>query len=233
VHGADVADVDVLIGGFPCQDISNAGTTHVGGLKGLEGERSGLWSEFYRLVGELQPRWVVVENVGAITVRGLSEVLADLAAGGFDADWAVIPASSVGAPHHRNRLFIVGWRRVRFAHEMSVCDCCEEPWCDECGEHYADCQHPGPHSWDDVLSDPDSEGLEGHVGSILAQPEAWRSDADAARSAWGDAAPRVCGVADGIPGRVDRLRVLGNAVVPQVAEWIARQVKRAAEREAA
>jgi DNA (cytosine-5)-methyltransferase 1 len=227
VSGGDLGIVDVICGGFPCQDISNAGTTHEGGLQGLDGERSGLWSEFYRIVCELQPRWVAVENVGALTVRGLDRVLYDLAAGGFDADWSVLSAAALGAPHLRKRLLIVARRAVRFAHELPECDCCGEPWCDECGEHYFECSHPGPHNWDEVLEDADSTRLEGSVGSVLAQPNDWRHHADAARPAWVHAASRVLRSADGVPGRVDRLRGIGNAIVPQVAQFIAEQIKQA------
>lgn len=217
--------VDLICGGFPCQDISNAGTTHDGGLTGLDGRRSGLWREFSRIVCELQPRWVVIENVDSLAVRGLDAVLWDLAGSGFDADWATIPASCMGALHQRKRLFIVARRRVRFAHEMRECDeGCGEVWCDECEEHFADCEHPGPHNWPDLLSDADGEGLEGDERSILAQPRDWRQHADAARSTWGDTAPRICRGADGIPNRVDRLKSLGNAVVPQVAQWIGERI---------
>lgn len=222
---ANLSEVDVIAGGFPCQDISNAATTHPGGLTGLEGERSGLWREFFRVVCEIYPRWVVVENVGAVTIRGASRILADLAAAGFDADWTVIPASAMGAPHHRKRFFIVARRAIRFAHEMRVCACCEEElWCDECQEHYAECRHPGPHSWEELLEDPDSQRLEGNERSILAQPDDWRQNPNSPRSDWWSATPRICRGIDGISNRVDRLRGLGNAVVPQVAELIARRI---------
>src|SRR5204863_370991 len=82
--------VDVLCGGFPCQDISVAGKG-----EGIDGERSGLWREFDRLIGELRPRYVVVENVSALLVRGLGRVLGDLVARGYDAEWDCIPASAV------------------------------------------------------------------------------------------------------------------------------------------
>jgi hypothetical protein len=85
---------DVICGGFPCQDISNAGKR-----AGIDGERSGLWSEYARVIGELRPRYVIVENVAALLGRGLERVLGDLAALGFDAEWHCIPASAVGAPH--------------------------------------------------------------------------------------------------------------------------------------
>jgi DNA (cytosine-5)-methyltransferase 1 len=94
--------VDVVSGGFPCQDISIGGRGD-----GLDGERSGLWSEMARIVGEVGPRYVLVENSPMLTVRGLGRVLADLAALGFDAEWGVLAASDVGAPHQRERIWIV------------------------------------------------------------------------------------------------------------------------------
>lgn len=94
--------VDCVAGGFPCQDISNAGNR-----VGIEGERSGLWAHFARIICEVRPRYVFVENVAALVVRGLDVVLADLAALGFDAEWIVLGADEVGAPHQRDRLFIL------------------------------------------------------------------------------------------------------------------------------
>ena len=102
VRAGSVEPVDVICGGFPCQDISVAGSG-----RGLEGERSGLWSEFARIVGELRPRYAIVENVGALTVRGLDRVLGDLTALGYDAEWHVVPAAAVGAPHLRERVWII------------------------------------------------------------------------------------------------------------------------------
>lgn len=96
--------VDVVCGGFPCQDLSLAGAG-----RGLAGERSGLWSEMFRVVGELRPRYVVVENVSALVFRGLDIVLADLASLGFDAEWDCLPASAFGAPHRRERVWIVAY----------------------------------------------------------------------------------------------------------------------------
>ena len=94
---------DVIAGGFPCQDISNAGKR-----AGITGERSGLWAEFARIIGELRPCYVLVENVAALLHRGIDRVLGDLAALGFDAEWHCIPASAVGAPQQRDRLWIMG-----------------------------------------------------------------------------------------------------------------------------
>lgn len=228
--------VDVLVGGFPCQDVSNAGTTHAGGLQGLDGERSGLWHEFARIIRELEPRWVVVENVGALSARGLSTVLWQMAELGYDAEGTVLSAGAVGAPHLRKRLFIVGYRQWRLPHKLSECECCGDEWCDECQQHFADCEHAGLF---DFVQDTDSTRLEGHVCGILAQSPDWRSDAHTARSAWWGSEPDLHRMADGVPARVDgsgrlslagfpqrkqRLQALGNAVVPQVAAFIARRI---------
>jgi DNA (cytosine-5)-methyltransferase 1 len=94
--------VDVVSGGFPCQDISVAGK----GL-GLDGERSGLWGEMFRIICEVQPRFVFVENSPMLTVRGLGKVLGDLASVGFDARWGVLGAAHLGASHLRERIWIV------------------------------------------------------------------------------------------------------------------------------
>ena len=103
----DPPRVDVLAGGFPCQDISIAGKQ-----EGIEyGKKSGLWREFARIIRMVRPRFIYLENVAAITFpgRGLDLVLGDLASGGFDAEWSCFRASDVGAPHGRNRWFLFGW----------------------------------------------------------------------------------------------------------------------------
>jgi DNA (cytosine-5)-methyltransferase 1 len=101
---ADGIEVNAICGGFPCQDISLAGKG-----AGLDGKRSGLWSEIARLVGEIEPRFVIVENVSALLGRGLDRVLRDLAALGYDAEWHCIPASYVGLRHLRDRIWIVAY----------------------------------------------------------------------------------------------------------------------------
>jgi DNA (cytosine-5)-methyltransferase 1 len=101
---ADGIAVDAICGGFPCQDISTAGKG-----AGIEGERSGLWGEYARLIGELRPRVVFVENVAALLGRGLDKVLGDLASLRYDAWWDCIPASAVGAPHRRDRLWLIAY----------------------------------------------------------------------------------------------------------------------------
>ncbi len=94
--------VDVISGGFPCQDISAAGKG-----AGIDGERSGLWSEFARIIGEVGPRFVFVENSPNLVTRGLGRVLGDLASLGYDAEWCVLGADDLGAPHLRKRIWIL------------------------------------------------------------------------------------------------------------------------------
>ena len=94
--------VDVISGGFPCQDISSAGKG-----AGLAGARSGLWSEMARIIGEVRPRYVIVENSPLLRTRGLWQVLKDLAKMGYDARWGVVGADDAGAPHRRKRCWIV------------------------------------------------------------------------------------------------------------------------------
>lgn len=102
--GAIFDRIDCVTAGFPCQDISLSGRG-----EGIAGERSGLWSEVARLVGELRPRFVILENSPALLVRGFDVVLADLAALGYDVQWHCIPAAYAGAPHLRDRIWIVAY----------------------------------------------------------------------------------------------------------------------------
>lgn len=97
--------VDLICGGFPCQDISVANTDG----KGLGGEKSGLWFEMFRVICELRPRYTLIENVPNLIVRGFERVLSDLAGIGYDAEWQTLRASTFGLPHKRNRLFIIAY----------------------------------------------------------------------------------------------------------------------------
>lgn len=94
--------VDCIIGGFPCTDVSNAGKR-----AGLDGEESGLWREYARILRELRPDYAYIENVAALLARGMVDVLGELAALGYDAEWRTLRASDVGAPHQRDRIFIL------------------------------------------------------------------------------------------------------------------------------
>jgi DNA (cytosine-5)-methyltransferase 1 len=96
--------VDVVSGGFPCQDISAAGKG-----AGIDGARSGMWFHMARIIGEIRPRYVYVENSPLLTKRGIHRVLGDLAAMGFNARWGVVSAASVGAPHKRDRIWVVAY----------------------------------------------------------------------------------------------------------------------------
>lgn len=178
--------VDLICGGFPCQDISNAGKQ-----AGITGERSGLWKPMRDTIRYLRPRYVLIENVSSLAVRGLDVVLADLAGIGFDAEWATLRASDFGAPHNRERLYVV-------AYPQGV---------DGGGGNFV-------------------EG--GGVGrSQVSVGELRGLDLSARRRAadqWVEAEPRVARLVDGIPDQLDRIKALGNAVVPAVSEFIGRQI---------
>lgn len=173
---ADGIEVDAICGGFPCQDVSLAGRR-----AGLAGKRSGLWVEFARLISELRPRIVIVENTPGLLSKGMGTVLGDLAAIGFDAEWHCLPASALGARHKRNRVWIVAYPASE-RHEIDT----GAKW-----------------------------------GEAAAQLLAGR------REEW-PALPEIRRAAYGLPDRLDRLRALGNAVVPQVAELIGTSIARAA-----
>ena len=105
-HGTEFGPTDILAGGFPCQDIS-----HAGRRAGLEGQHSGLWTDFARIIRNARPKYVLVENTTGLLVRGLERVLADLAESGYDAEWDCIPAAAVGAPHLRARTWLLAYPR--------------------------------------------------------------------------------------------------------------------------
>lgn len=109
---ADGITINAISGGFPCQDLSHARTGSGQGLGlALAGSRSGLWFHYRRLIGEIRPDWVIIENVSALLTRGLETVLRGLDALGYDAEWHCIPASAVGAPHGRDRIWIIAYPR--------------------------------------------------------------------------------------------------------------------------
>lgn len=99
--------VDVISGGFPCQDISEAGKR-----EGIDGERSGLWREYLRIIGELRPGFALVENVAALLNRGIERVVGDLAAIGYDAEWDVVGVDVLGASQHRERVWILAYPKL-------------------------------------------------------------------------------------------------------------------------
>jgi DNA (cytosine-5)-methyltransferase 1 len=150
---ANLAPVDLVCGGFPCQDISPAGLG-----RGIEhGEKSGLWREYARILRELRPRFVVVENSAALPSRGLDIVLGDLAALGYNAEWTRIGAVDVGAPHRRWRCFVVAWRVDRDA------DLCHGAKVDPFCQQNAECD--GVRS---QMANPDSRGRIGERVEVAA-----------------------------------------------------------------
>lgn len=205
----DGISVDVICGGFPCQDVSLAGKRG-----GLEAARSGLWAEYDRLIGELRPQFVIVENTPGLLSLGMGRVLGDLAARRYDAQWDCIPANQLGAPHERDRVWIVAYpnedrfqERVHVAASGSKAGSVEQPG------RKADRIPASPQS-----SNPDARerslGREaGRMGRIF-QPVPWHR-------AWPIASePVLDRGADGVPNRLDRCGSLGNAVVPQVVTLI-------------
>ena len=199
--------VDLVAGGFPCVDISVAGKG-----AGITGERSGLWSEFARIIGDVRPRFVFVENSPALVTRGLDTVLSDLAALGFDAVWSVISADQAGAPHLRERIWILAKQRTYPAWEP--CSCCDEFWCNVHDCHAFECDCPPIDEWtSDPYADPVCDGLQDCItGGTTASP-AWRPIPGDYSGGWEDQ-PGICRVADGVAHRVDRLKALGNGQVP-------------------
>lgn len=284
---ADIHDeIDIIAGGFPCQDISLAGKG-----AGLAGARSGLWSEFHRLIAEIRPRYAVIENVSALRNRGLDTVLRSLAEIGYDAEWHCIPASAVGAPHRRDRVWIVaypaskqrdgsnnnagiilgqqsfsksgngggtrnvadpasqrrdgGRARAELAGRDELADCGQtlsDPASNgriegltfgggrnggtgEGPEHrlghdsqtLADCTRARleGHAGDgEVVGDEGPDGSTTETGLCGGEHPGW----------WWAVEPDVGRVANGVPKRVDRLKQLGNAVVPQIPELIGRAI---------
>lgn len=193
--------VDVVSGGFPCQDISAAGNG-----AGIDGERSGLWREMARIIGEVRPKLVFVENSPLLVSRGLAVVISDLAEMGYDAQWACLSASDCGAPHKRDRIWIVASDTER------------EPLRDKTVEN-VESEKPerkefGVHGCDWHVADADSFKYEGSPYARGGQGEA--SKAQVLRCSW-PAEPGVCRVANGVAARVDRLKALGNGQVPRVA----------------
>ena len=231
---ADGITVDAICGGFPCQDISFAGKG-----AGLEGERSGLWFEYARIIGELRPRYVIVENVSALLSRGLDRVLGTLASLGYDAEWHCIPASAIGAPHRRDRMWIVGYP---CSNNGRMCD-----GRDLDGKILVEKERQKITNNIKRTGEDDTEKLSGtncgdscenvydayQLGTqvpatgrypgqqvLRGTSETWRTTVG---SFWA-AEPDVGRVANGVPARSHRLRALGNAVVPQIPELIGRAI---------
>jgi DNA (cytosine-5)-methyltransferase 1 len=218
----NLEEVEVIAAGFPCQDISYAGRG-----AGLDGDRSGLFFEVARLVCELRPKVVVLENVVALRTRGLDRVLGTLGEIGYDAEWHCIPAAAFGASHIRDRIFILGYADSTLIKRGCLpCGVQEEESNTDCGGSCGDASEGL------VLPNTDSVGQprqrefiesmypkeNGEEETIIpvpgSIPQVWETE------------PGMGRVVDGVSPRSHRhrLKQLGNAVCPPVAEFIGRKI---------
>lgn len=266
VGAHNLEPVDILCGGFPCQDISIAGKG-----EGLNGKRSGLWWEFHRIINELRPSVVVMENVPAITIRGLSEVVGSLTQIGYDCQWTIISAKQCGAPHLRRRWFAVAYPS-RITDRAGSTTNTNQDRVRASDTIQSRRSSTDVHDTEDSTANPHSIGCrtssdtqrehqhrihrEGDTTQGIQQRSEWQSgigkDSHASTNtistrtqvqAEGEQSSKqmsgsksktywkrfptqspVCRRNDGIPNRVDRLKSLGNAVVPQCAEWVGQQI---------
>jgi DNA (cytosine-5)-methyltransferase 1 len=228
IRTGTVPPVDVLCGGFPCQDLSVAGKG-----AGIDGARSGLWGEYARLIGELRPSYLLVENVTDLLAGAgkrwdrapIGRVLGDLATLGYDAEWDCIPASAFGAPHQRDRVWIVAYPQRDELREQPG----RRDGQGGTGSTFAPIDG-SPRSMANADEFGRIEGLQQCAGRGErqgpgdAERRIARHAGQRAGSVPWPAEPDVGRVADGVPHRVDRLRALGNSLVPQIAEWIGRRI---------
>ena len=223
--------VDVLCGGFPCQDISAAGKG-----AGITGERSGLWKEYARLIGEMRPRFVFAENSPLLRTRGLGVVLEDLASLGYNARWGVLGARDVGAPHKRDRMWVLAYannngnsptkesksiaqgsnsgtsRPKQTIEPSGLCASRTDGSMEGSPEELAYAMHQGLQG-DEYARVLDSQGRQESDGSTSECGGLWWHT-DPAES---PTEPLVGRVANGVANRVDRLKAIGNGQVPQCA----------------
>jgi DNA (cytosine-5)-methyltransferase 1 len=213
--------VDVLCGGFPCQDISAAGKG-----AGISGERSGLWKEYARLIGEMRPRFVFAENSPLLRTRGLGVVLEDLAALGYNARWGIIGAGAVGAPHKRDRMWVLAYPTGAGleGHDGNYStESDQEPWASnsrsESGNGFwhtdpAEVSHSDLHEWsNDCRNELGDKEL-----SVTGKPrKVHQPIAPGTQAQEIPIEPCVGRVAHGVANRVHRLKAIGNGQVPQCA----------------
>ena len=195
--------VDVISGGFPCQDISAAGKGD-----GLDGERSGLWTHMARVVSEVRPPFVFVENSPMLTTRGGTRVIADLTQMGYDTRWTVMGAADVGAPHQRDRMWIVA-HASSFGSKAGFAD--TQGW-----------QEGNPnesqYSSADLANTEDKGDVwrDWELGFAQQEHDSGRGSTDGSRQ-WWSVEPNVGRVAHRVAHRVDRLKAIGNGQVPLCA----------------
>ena len=230
--------VDVVCGGFPCQDISAAGR----GAGIAEGTRSGLWYEMARVIGEIQPRFVFIENSPLLRKRGLNKVLRSLAEMGYDARWGVLGACDIGAPHKRERIWILAHFRGNGLEKRNTArGFLPKPkhGCQNLAETNSQLQQPVSRGKDEnasqqtqtpvefgggcVLADSTSERQSGQGAYWYASDPAEKREGETDR-AWAERVGHIWGiesslgrVANGVAHRVDRLKAIGNGQVPLCA----------------
>ena len=229
LDGKDFKDIDLITGGFPCQDISLAGKG-----AGIDGERSGLWTEMHRIISEVRPRYALIENVPMLIHRGIERVLCDLTEIGYDCEWQIIGADEVGAWHRRKRIWICAY--ISHANNSRYLDRQIKEQPAETGvDAFRESESGG--AYERNVSDTDSGRQQEHrKPESIEQEEAWEKayfELECGNSGqrqgiktrrW-EAEPNVGRVVDGVSNRVDRLRGFGNAIVPQVAYEIMKRIK--------
>ena len=241
----NLESIDILCAGFPCQSISTAGK-----MEGLSNEnKSGLWWEVHRIIGELrpQPKLVILENVANILRVGGPDVVGSLAKIGYDCEWTIISAAQTGAPHVRNRWFAIAFpstigyylRNERaFANTKSIENRNRRPsqTATQKVETRSDTRNLGEHpigkSTERSTTNTNSQRIQEQpiwsesVGTER-QSQCGSSQTPGSQQNYWKGFPTqspLCRRDDGIPNRVDRLRALGNAVVPQCSEWVGQQI---------
>ena len=212
---AKSGEFDIITGGFPCQDISVAGLQ-----KGITKEtRSGLFYELIRIIRMVRPRYVVLENVAAILNRGLDIVLRELSEAGYDAEWAVISASSLGACHQRSRWWLVAYPDSKRLQRTS--------------EGRVSRERLRPNTSRHIQTTPDSFSTRTQIqheqrgSSVWTMPSSYGKKGSTLSRNWQayESKPCLCRGDDGLSNWTHRLKALGNSIVPQVAAIPLQRVK--------
>lgn len=258
ISAENVEPVDLLCGGFPCQDISTSNSKGAG----LNGKKSGLWWEMHRIIRSLRPRVVVLENVANILSKGGLEVVGALTESGYNCEWGIVSARQMGAPHLRRRWFCVAYsdsspsgqmpnrqkqNKAREGHKSEVLHKKRETYAERTAEidrlgsaAYSDKKplqeriQPEPAQEREQSAQSDSQTDAAYSDSLRAQIQTegrqpaeqmprGKSQDGTFWQTWQAPSP-VCRVDDGISNRLDRIRALGNAIVPQCSEYIGRLI---------
>lgn len=224
LSGFDFRGIDLLTGGFPCQPYSVAGKQ-----RGAEDDRA-LWSEMFRIITEARPRWVIGENVAGIIKLALDSVLSDLESAGYTVQTLSIPACAVGAKHRRERIWIV-------AHTDREREQQPQRHFTESGGRLGNGSATLATDTDstpakytlparrDFPSSASAKRLASHPARKRRCEGNNKPNEPSSPSGWALTEPPLCRRGHGIPNRVDRVRALGNAIVPQVAEEIFRAIQ--------